>query len=70
VDDLLARLNAGKVYTADRVSTATERFFRKPNLLALRELALRRTADRVDAAALEFAARRRPRVPGWHAIDS
>ncbi|MGA2187335.1 MAG: sensor histidine kinase KdpD [Steroidobacteraceae bacterium] len=54
-DDLLERLNAGKVYAADRVVTATEKFFRKPNLLALRELALRRTADRVDAAALEFA---------------
>jgi two-component system sensor histidine kinase KdpD len=54
-DDLLARLKAGKVYTPDRVGIATERFFRKPNLLALRELALRRTADRVDAAALEFA---------------
>ncbi len=54
-DDLLARLKAGKVYTAERVATATERFFRKSNLLALRELALRRTADRVDAAALELA---------------
>ena len=54
-DDLLARLLAGKVYTTDRVAAATEGFFRKPNLLALRELALRRTADRVDAAALEFA---------------
>src|SRR5277367_4225320 len=54
-DDLLARLKAGKVYAPDRIGTATEGFFRKPNLLALRELALRRTADRVDAAALEFA---------------
>lgn len=54
-DDLLARLKAGKVYAPDRVGTATERFFRKSNLLALRELALRRTADRVDAAALELA---------------
>ncbi len=55
-DDLLARLKAGKIYVSDQVSTATERFFRKPNLLALRELALRRTADRVDAAAQELAA--------------
>ncbi len=36
---------------SDQVGTAVERFFRKPNLIALRELALRRTADRVDAAA-------------------
>jgi two-component system, OmpR family, sensor histidine kinase KdpD len=67
-DDLLARLKAGKVYTVDRVGTATEGFFRKPNLLALRELALRRTADRVDAAALEFAAQA-PTSRPWLARD-
>jgi two-component system, OmpR family, sensor histidine kinase KdpD len=50
-DDLLARLNAGKVYHPEQAGVAAERFFRKGNLLALRELALRRTADRVDAAA-------------------
>ncbi|HVN42266.1 MAG TPA: sensor histidine kinase KdpD [Steroidobacteraceae bacterium] len=55
-DDLLERLRLGKVYVAEQVATATERYFRKPNLLALRELALRRTADRVDAAAREYAA--------------
>jgi two-component system, OmpR family, sensor histidine kinase KdpD len=50
-DDLLARLRAGKVYVADEAATALERFFRTPNLMALRELALRRVADRVEAAA-------------------
>ncbi|HVP70302.1 MAG TPA: DUF4118 domain-containing protein, partial [Gemmatimonadaceae bacterium] len=50
-DDLLARLRAGKVYVQDEVANAVERFFRKPNLLALREIALRRVADRVEAAA-------------------
>jgi two-component system, OmpR family, sensor histidine kinase KdpD len=50
-DDLLARLHAGKVYVADEVATAVERFFRTPNLMALRELALRRVAARVEAAA-------------------
>jgi two-component system sensor histidine kinase KdpD len=50
-DDLLARLEAGKVYVPEQVATAIERFFRKSNLIALRELALRRVADRVDAAA-------------------
>ncbi|MET0291925.1 MAG: DUF4118 domain-containing protein, partial [Steroidobacteraceae bacterium] len=54
-DDLLDRLQAGKVYVADQARTALERFFRKPNLIALRELALRRTADRVDASAREYA---------------
>src|SRR5262245_5267286 len=50
-DDLLARLKAGKVYLPEEAGVAVERFFRKPNLMALRELALRRVADRVDAAA-------------------
>src|SRR6201987_2235810 len=57
-DDLLARLRAGKVYVADEVATAVERFFRKPNLMALRELALRRVADRVEAAARALPANR------------
>jgi two-component system, OmpR family, sensor histidine kinase KdpD len=51
VDDLIARLHAGKVYVPQEVSSAIERFFRKPNLMALRELALRRTTGRVEAAA-------------------
>ena len=50
-DDLIARLKAGKVYVPEQVATAIDRFFRKSNLIALRELALRRVADRVDAAA-------------------
>ena len=50
-DDLLARLRAGKVYVGEQVGTAIERFFRKQNLMALREIALRRVADRVEAAA-------------------
>ena len=50
-DDLLARLRSGKVYIPDEAATAVERFFRTPNLMALRELALRRVADRVEAAA-------------------
>jgi two-component system, OmpR family, sensor histidine kinase KdpD len=67
-DDLLERLKAGKVYAAAQVSKATEGFFRKPNLFALRELALRRTADRVDAAALEFAGQA-PSSRPWLARD-
>ncbi len=50
-EDLLARLRAGKIYIPQDAGTAAERFFRKPNLLALRELALRRTTDRVQAAS-------------------
>ena len=63
-DDLLERLRSGRVYLPDRVATATERFFRKPNLLALREIALRRTADRVDAAAHDYAATHGTPRPG------
>jgi len=50
-DDLLARLKAGKVYLPDEVRNAIDRFFRLPNLIALRELALRRMTSRVEAAA-------------------
>ena len=45
---LLERLAEGKVYLADQARRATSHFFQKGNLLALRELALRRTAARVD----------------------
>jgi two-component system sensor histidine kinase KdpD len=48
-DDLLARLREGKVYVPEQAARAIEQFFRKGNLIALRELALRRTAERVDA---------------------
>jgi two-component system, OmpR family, sensor histidine kinase KdpD len=47
-DELLQRLKAGKVYLPQQAERAAANFFRKGNLLALRELALRRTADRVD----------------------
>jgi two-component system, OmpR family, sensor histidine kinase KdpD len=47
-DELLARLKAGKVYQEQQAERASHNFFRKGNLIALRELALRRTADRVE----------------------
>ena len=46
-DELLARLKVGKVYQAQQAERASRNFFRKGNLIALRELALRRTADRI-----------------------
>src|SRR5262245_23206911 len=48
-DDLLQRLKEGKVYVPHQAQRAAQNFFRKGNLIALRELALRRTAERVDA---------------------
>lgn len=47
-DELLARLKLGKVYQAQQAELASRNFFRKGNLIALRELALRRTADRLE----------------------
>src|SRR5579862_9559854 len=65
-DDLIARLHAGKVYVGEHAGAAMERFFRKSNLLALREIALRRVADRVDAASRALSA---DRLPARHARD-
>lgn len=48
---LRQRLREGKVYVPERIDHALEGFFQTKNLLALRELALRRTADRVEAEA-------------------
>jgi two-component system, OmpR family, sensor histidine kinase KdpD len=53
-DDLLQRLKEGKVYMPEQAAQAVKSFFRKGNLIALREMALRRTADRVDAQAREY----------------
>ncbi len=53
---LLARLAEGKVYLPDQAERAKEHFFRKGNLLALRELALRRVAQHVDEDVREYRA--------------
>lgn len=53
-DDLLERLREGKVYVPAQAEKALENFFQKGNLLALRELALRKTAERVDAEMQEW----------------
>ncbi len=47
-DDLIQRLQEGKVYLPDHAERALRHYFSRGNLTALRELALRRTADRVD----------------------
>lgn len=47
-DELVARLKEGKVYLPENAQRAIDRFFKVSNLTALRELTLRRTADRVD----------------------
>ena len=47
-DELLVRLQEGKVYVPDQAARAIQKFFRKGNLTALREMSLRRAAERVD----------------------
>jgi two-component system sensor histidine kinase KdpD len=53
-DDLLQRLKEGKVYLGDAAERATQNYFVPGNLTALRELALRRTAQRVDAQMVNY----------------
>lgn len=52
-DELLKRLAEGKVYVQDTANRAVENFFKPQNLTALRELALRRAAERIDSALIE-----------------
>ena len=47
-DELMVRLQEGKVYIPEQASRAIDKFFRKGNLTALREMSLRRAAERVD----------------------
>jgi two-component system sensor histidine kinase KdpD len=67
-DELVQRLREGKVYVPDQAARAIEEFFRKGNLTALRELALRRTAKRVDDQMRAYMRTRS--IPGpWPASD-
>src|SRR5262245_12726396 len=56
-EELLRRLEEGKVYVPEQARRAMQSFFQKGNLIALRELALRRTAERVDVEAEEWKRR-------------
>ncbi len=53
-DEVITRLQQGKVYVPEQIQFAVKNFFRKGNLIALRELALRRMADRVDIQMREY----------------
>ncbi len=67
-EDLLKRLSEGKVYVPDQARHAIENFFRRGNLLALRELALNRTARHVDADMRDY--RREHLVErGWPVVE-
>ena len=53
-DDLIQRLREGKVYVRDQIGRAMQHFFGKGNLTALRELAMRVAAERVDAEMVNY----------------
>jgi len=62
-DELLQRLSDGKVYAPERSREAIESFFRKGNITALREMALRIVADRVDKQLHEYMQLKRIKGP-------
>jgi two-component system sensor histidine kinase KdpD len=62
-DELLKRLSEGKVYTPERSKDAILNFFRKGNITALREMALRIVADRVDRQLHEYLQLKRIKGP-------
>jgi len=67
-EELLVRLKEGKVYIPDQAARAIEKFFRAGNLTALRELTLRRAAERVDDQMLAYMQTRA--IPGpWPAAE-
>lgn len=62
-DELLQRLSEGKVYTYERSREAINNFFRKGNITALREMALRIVADRVDKQLHDYMQQKKIRGP-------
>lgn len=62
-DELLQRLSEGKVYTPERSKEAIQNFFRKGNITALREMALRIVADRVDRQLHDYMQLKRIKGP-------
>jgi len=67
-EELLQRLKEGKVYVPEQAARAIEKFFRQGNLTALRELALRRAAMRVDDQMRAYMRTRA--IPGpWQASE-
>lgn len=62
-EELLQRLSEGKVYTEERSKEAVLNFFRKGNITALREMALRIVADRVDKQLHDYMQQKRIKGP-------
>lgn len=67
-DELLQRLRDGKVYVSEQAERALQKFFRQGNLTALREMALRRAAMRVDDQMRDYMQMRAIQGP-WAATE-
>ena len=67
-EELLKRLDEGRVYPPERAQQAKDRFFKPEKLTVLRQLALRFVADRVDAR-MEAFRRATPQLPTWAARE-
>jgi two-component system sensor histidine kinase KdpD len=67
-EELLKRLEEGKVYAPDRAELAARNFFREGNLTALREMALRLTAERVDQQMQDYMQVKQIHGP-WKSLD-
>lgn len=67
-EELLNRLKEGKVYIPEQAERAIEKFFRQGNLTALRELTMRRAAERVDDQMLDYMGKRSISGP-WPATE-
>ena len=67
-EELLQRLKDGKVYVLEQAARAIDKFFRKGNLTALRELTMRRAADRIEGQMRDYMQSRS--IPGpWAAAE-
>ncbi len=67
-EELVARLRDGKVYVPDQAARAIQKFFRLGNLTALREVAMRRVAERIDGQMRAYMRTRAISGP-WPAAD-
>ncbi len=68
IEELLQRLSDGKVYVADKAQLASNNFFKAGNLISLREMALRLTAEKVDSDLVNYMSEKNITGP-WKAAD-
>ncbi|MCX6152794.1 MAG: ATP-binding protein [Candidatus Kapabacteria bacterium] len=68
IEELLQRLAEGKVYIPDKAKIATQNFFKTGNLISLREMALRLTAEKVESDLVDYMGEKNIEGP-WKAGD-